>query len=777
MPALHSDEDNDELAYEDVNLTDDNPTYSSNRPQHHHHAPPSASLINHRSSAATASNSNRGSATAAVDPPNFHRIQKRRHSFSKTELEKLSKSALSNNNNGKQSAASINNSNTSTARHYKSANTNAHGSVSGVGPSNNSNSSILSWDHPDDESSTFLRTYHKARWFGARFYSHMRPILHVGWINIKSKSKGAIRGKFDVTKLGLASLASLALLFMSAGSGSFLTVEKQQQVAGGLYSTSSSRSASSINGGGGALLKGTSGFTAKGGYQAGSQVPIPIEYANFVELSEFANAVALVRAHRQKAMLEREQQQQQPNLQNNNRGRRTRRRRLDEERAGLDESAAAVADDNNEDGNIDEEINQMNNGDGNTAANQPPPLVEDKSIDEELNQMNQNLEQQNEQSSSSNNNKKSNLLNVNHVPFFWHIPRSGGTTLSTLLATCHSLVQATSSFTSPLLYTRGDDEAFASRFRDPALYVVRGHGEQFVNVDLDSLEGVQRAANGQLIEKELADVVSVPDVRLGSLLFNNQQQTNAADAAAATTSDTNGGDNKTFQGVLFAMFRHPVDRSVSAFYHKQSVKDSVHYDPTLEIYSLADWVNSPSYITDWMTRTLVGKIDTWVSTQQTPFRPPVPLTREDLDVAKEILRRKCVIGLLEEKGESMKRFEQFFGWNADVHRTSLFLFEDEETAKALEAARWKNVKDEECRDRLLHWNWEGKNKHPSLDENGGTGSGGSNSKSLYNLLESKNQYDMELYMYARQLFEEQELRLGFDDDATFFDITEGLVQH
>ena len=92
-----------------------------------------------------------------------------------------------------------------------------------------------------------------------------------------------------------------------------------------------------------------------------------------------------------------------------------------------------------------------------------------------------------------------------------------------------------------------------------------------MNVDLDSYEGVQRAVKGDLIEKELADVVVVPDVRLGALLFG---------------SDNNNGNKqqvveggKEYKGVLFAMFRHPIDRAVSLFYHKQSVKDSIHYDP------------------------------------------------------------------------------------------------------------------------------------------------------------------------------------------------------
>ena len=119
-----------------------------------------------------------------------------------------------------------------------------------------------------------------------------------------------------------------------------------------------------------------------------------------------------------------------------------------------------------------------------------------------------------------------------------------------------------------------DDAAFASRFRDPTLYVVRTHGQQFVNVDLDSYEGVQRAVKGELIEKELADVVVVPDVRLGGLLYGSDN--------SGQRQQVNDG-KKEYKGVLFAMFRHPIDRAVSLFYHKQNVKDSIHYDPVRKI--------------------------------------------------------------------------------------------------------------------------------------------------------------------------------------------------
>ena len=376
-------------------------------------------------------------------------------------------------------------------------------------------------------------------------------------------------------------------------------------------------------------------------------------------------------------------------------------------------------------------------------------------------QQQQNDKEENEKKEQTDNEPSLHLLKVHHIPIFWHIPRTGGTTISTLLSKCHALVQATSSFSSSSLYTREEDMALAARFRDPTLYTVRIHGQQYVNVDLDSLEGVQRAVDGGLIEKELANVVLVPDVRLGSLLFDGdtgdggqQPQLSQTNTTTTQQQQQQDGEKKEYKGVMFAMFRHPIERAASLFYHKQNVKDSIHHEPTLELASLEDWINSPFYITDWMVRTLVGKIDT-PSTDI--FKMQTPLTATDLDVAKEILRRKCIVGLLEEKSESMKRYDKFFGWRADVAKDSLLAIENEETANAIHAARWsQNIKDEECSDKLLHFNWMNKNKHHPEIEEGSV---------VYNLIEGKNRYDMQLYMYARQLFEEQYMQLGFDDDA------------
>ncbi|EJK63638.1 hypothetical protein THAOC_15691, partial [Thalassiosira oceanica] len=327
-----------------------------------------------------------------------------------------------------------------------------------------------------------------------------------------------------------------------------------------------------------------------------------------------------------------------------------------------------------------------------------------------------------------------------NTPVFWHVPRNGGRTLSKVLSSCDSLVQATSSLSSPVLFRRGDDPSLASLFRDPDLRVLRAGGTRFVNVDLDSVGGVERARRGGLIVSGLADVVLVPDARLGSLLFDG------------------GGGGETAspgQGVLFTMMRHPVPRAVSLFRHARSDPSSVHHDPRLSVYGLNDWVSSPGYVNDYMVRSLVGKVDYGAGTDAGGAAVrQATLTHDDLDAAKEVLRRKFVVGLLDEKAESVRRFERFFGWD-DPGSASMYLLEDERTAEAMRAERFRRVVDGECRERTLHWDWEGRG--PAGQERVEEGS------VEWGLVEGRNRMDVELYEYARELFDEQYVQLGFDE--------------
>lgn len=101
------------------------------------------------------------------------------------------------------------------------------------------------------------------------------------------------------------------------------------------------------------------------------------------------------------------------------------------------------------------------------------------------------------------------------------------------------------------------------------------------------------------------------------------------------------------------------------------------------------------------------------------------LTFEDLDMAKEVLRRKCLIGLLKEKQKTLKRIERYYGWE--------------------ERAKLPGV--DECEERLMEWGWCNKHKHLIVEP--GT--------EAYELIKSKNEFDIELYEYAKVLFVQQGL--------------------
>ena len=57
----------------------------------------------------------------------------------------------------------------------------------------------------------------------------------------------------------------------------------------------------------------------------------------------------------------------------------------------------------------------------------------------------------------------------------------------------------------------------------------------------------------------------------------------------------------------------------------------------------------------------------------------------------------------------------------------------------------------ECETKLLEYGWVNNNRHPYVNEDSET----------YRLLVEKNSLDIELYEYAKFLFEEQGRELGF----------------
>lgn len=124
---------------------------------------------------------------------------------------------------------------------------------------------------------------------------------------------------------------------------------------------------------------------------------------------------------------------------------------------------------------------------------------------------------------------------------------------------------------------------------------------------------------------------------------------------------------------------------------------------TIDRYAKSEYVEN-----NWMTRFLSNKMGG-------------ELTPDDEAIAKEVLRTKCIVGLLNKKDESMRRFVSYFSWDNTASRSL------------------------ECQEKLLSWSWSAKNKHPPLEKN----------SEAWKLLEEHNTFDMRLYEYAKQLFEYQ----------------------
>ena len=99
-----------------------------------------------------------------------------------------------------------------------------------------------------------------------------------------------------------------------------------------------------------------------------------------------------------------------------------------------------------------------------------------------------------------------------------------------------------------------------------------------------------------------------------------------------------------------------------------------------------------------------------------------PLSSDSLEIAKEVLRQKCLVGLMEQMEESIERFHSYFGFGDEA---------------ALDCAKTSFTRKGSSQSN--------KNKHPPLDGNSET----------YAILAQKNELDILLYFFAKELFDEQ----------------------
>eukprot|EP00560_Eucampia_antarctica_P006241 CAMPEP_0197828468 /NCGR_PEP_ID=MMETSP1437-20131217/5020_1 /TAXON_ID=49252 ORGANISM="Eucampia antarctica, Strain CCMP1452" /NCGR_SAMPLE_ID=MMETSP1437 /ASSEMBLY_ACC=CAM_ASM_001096 /LENGTH=356 /DNA_ID=CAMNT_0043429677 /DNA_START=212 /DNA_END=1282 /DNA_ORIENTATION=+ len=167
--------------------------------------------------------------------------------------------------------------------------------------------------------------------------------------------------------------------------------------------------------------------------------------------------------------------------------------------------------------------------------------------------------------------------------------------------------------------------------------------------------------------------------------------------------------DETHKARTFTLIRDPIERSISTFYYLQEAEWERNYDNTFKDMTLLEYANREATSSDWMVRWLTGKNS-----------DPV-LTSSDLDFAKRVLRRKFIILLTEEMKTSVKRLIQYMKWDL-TDQQKLCVQENVERVRS-----------------------HNQNVHPKISE----------TSDEYKALRKRNQFDIDLYYYARELFYKQ----------------------
>lgn len=165
---------------------------------------------------------------------------------------------------------------------------------------------------------------------------------------------------------------------------------------------------------------------------------------------------------------------------------------------------------------------------------------------------------------------------------------------------------------------------------------------------------------------------------------------------------------------LFVVLRHPLERAISKYYA------DLTSDPDVAGMSLPMYVRSGGQRVEnnYLTRHLAGRYDG-------------TLTLRHLNVARELLRRKFVVGLASDLPATTTVFSHVFGWNHTVESLG---------------SENVNLCYNEIFDALS------KKPPPSVEE----GSEG------WRLLVAQNWFDLKIYEYAEHLFQLQMDQLPAD---------------
>eukprot|EP00956_Cyclotella_meneghiniana_P001940 scaffold2132_cov66-Cyclotella_meneghiniana.AAC.1 len=213
--------------------------------------------------------------------------------------------------------------------------------------------------------------------------------------------------------------------------------------------------------------------------------------------------------------------------------------------------------------------------------------------------------------------------NERQTPFFWHIPRSGGSSIQDLYW-CMDYTLANQVGGEPRFH-KIVPRHILMEFQP---WKEHGIANRVLNVDMTTRNGIVHAKNLGLF--------SVKQVPKPDLIYSTQFY-------ALSTILFSSRHNAR----LFSLFRHPVDRAVSRFRSLQKTNKA------WADLSVNDWAIQDNQEANWMVRELVGK------------GQDDDLGIKDLDAAKVIVRDKFIVGLTNKYQESLRRFNILMGVDQD----------------------------------------------------------------------------------------------------------------
>ena len=213
-----------------------------------------------------------------------------------------------------------------------------------------------------------------------------------------------------------------------------------------------------------------------------------------------------------------------------------------------------------------------------------------------------------------------------------------------------------------------------------------------INVDTMSPSGILRAEKMNLVPSGLADLIVTTNINYAiEHLFDPEHK-----------------------GRVFSVFRNPIERYISLFYYVQQATWERSYNPLWHNMSLFNWAQE-YMINDYHVNTLTKSLSKKNSHEE--------VTEQDLRIAQRTVNKRIFVGLIDNMEESIHRFNYIMG----VDESSQL--------------------NRECIDKYFGHGVKksNSNSHPKVDE----------SDPAWQYLAERNQYDVRLFEYIVQVFDEQ----------------------